>query len=208
MYGIIETGEKSSPKEKVMIHMANEENLVFSKRLKETRQSSGMSQADLAERANVTSATISAYESTGKSPSVNIAMRIAQALDVSLDWLCGNERYEAGGFNSFALLKVLKELRPKVKFEEHTENSSTHMVAKLIFDDGLFDDGIIDDDGDEIYFVNFVPGKIKAFLNEYLTIRAVEKQLPGEMIKTLENQLIVKYKQLTELPDYPLLEEK
>lgn len=66
---------------------------VFARRLKEARNKVGMKQADLAKKAKITTASISAYESAdgtkGKNPSLENAKSIAEALNVSLDWLCG-----------------------------------------------------------------------------------------------------------------------
>ncbi len=70
-----------------------EQDNIFAKRLKEARLSAGLKQSDLAEKAGITAASISAYESTdltkGKNPSLENAKAIAKALNVSLDWLCG-----------------------------------------------------------------------------------------------------------------------
>ena len=63
----------------------------FAKRLKEARLKAGLTQAQLAQKAHTTAATISSYESIGsiKKASLDLAMSFAQALDVSLVWLCG-----------------------------------------------------------------------------------------------------------------------
>lgn len=63
----------------------------FAKRLKEARLKAGLTQAELAKKANTTAATISSYESVGgvKKASLDLAMSFAKALNVSLDWLCG-----------------------------------------------------------------------------------------------------------------------
>lgn len=70
-----------------------EQDNIFAKRLKESRLRTGLKQADLAEKAGITAASISAYESAdgtkGKNPSLENAKAIAKALGVSLDWLCG-----------------------------------------------------------------------------------------------------------------------
>lgn len=69
------------------------DNNIFSKRLKEAREKAGLKQSELAKKSGVTSATISAYENSdgnkGKNPSLDNAMKLANALGVSLDWLCG-----------------------------------------------------------------------------------------------------------------------
>lgn len=66
---------------------------IFAQRLKEARLSSNLTQTELSKTSGVTSATISAYESPdgnkGKNPSLDNALKLAQTLGVSLDWLCG-----------------------------------------------------------------------------------------------------------------------
>nr|WP_294369748.1 helix-turn-helix transcriptional regulator [uncultured Ruminococcus sp.] len=67
---------------------------IFSRRLKEARRAKDFTQAQLAKQSGVTAATISAYESTdskkGCNPSLENAAKLAEALSVSLDWLCGS----------------------------------------------------------------------------------------------------------------------
>ena len=71
----------------------NDNDLIFAKRLREARESVEIKQSELSEISGVSAATISAYESfdktKGKKPSLANAMKLAQALNVSLDWLCG-----------------------------------------------------------------------------------------------------------------------
>ncbi len=64
---------------------------VFAERLKTARTAKNMTLKDLQQKAGVSAATINSY-STGKTlPTVDIAVKIAAALDVSLDFLCGND---------------------------------------------------------------------------------------------------------------------
>lgn len=67
---------------------------IFATRLKKYRKKRGLSQVELAEAVEVTSQTISGYETFGsgknsKTPTLHTAVSIAQALDVPLDYLCG-----------------------------------------------------------------------------------------------------------------------
>ena len=61
----------------------------FADRLKLTRQKAKLNQKQLSELSGVTAAAISYYESESRSPSIDKAIAIAKALNVSLDWLCG-----------------------------------------------------------------------------------------------------------------------
>lgn len=92
-------------------------NTIFAERLREVRTAAKLTQADLSKKAGVTAATISAYESAdgskGKNPSLDNALKLAAALNVSLDWLCGfTVRTEKAPIIEF--LKLL------VALDEHT----------------------------------------------------------------------------------------
>lgn len=93
----------------------------FAKRLKEARLKAGLTQAQLAKKAHTTAATISSYESIGiiKKASLDLAMSFAQALDVSLDWLCGIDESELKkGYSTeftakeylYSLVRVITEM--------------------------------------------------------------------------------------------------
>lgn len=67
-------------------------NGVFTERLKELRQSTGLNQSQFAEKAGLSKTTLSNYENLGKSPSLDSLIAISTAFKVSLDWLCGTEK--------------------------------------------------------------------------------------------------------------------
>lgn len=65
----------------------------FSERLIAARKKMGITQKELAERIDIAPSSLSAYEHKGKYPTLDVAVRLAYALDVSLDWLAGrNDR--------------------------------------------------------------------------------------------------------------------
>lgn len=69
---------------------------VFAINLKRARESAGLKQKELAAKINITPQTISAYEmaeagSKGKNPTLENALALAEALNVSLDELCGRD---------------------------------------------------------------------------------------------------------------------
>lgn len=69
---------------------------LFAKNLKQARTDNSLTQAALADAIEVSVQTISAYEKAGeigkgKNPTLENAIKIARALNVSLDWLCGIE---------------------------------------------------------------------------------------------------------------------
>lgn len=64
---------------------------ILSKRIKELRQEKNLTQRQLAEKANTTATSISAYEKGQKTPSIEVLCNIATVLETSVDWLCGNK---------------------------------------------------------------------------------------------------------------------
>ena len=62
---------------------------MFKDRLKEVRESRGLSQAALAEKVYVTQQNIAAYEKGIRKPSIEILAALAQELQCSADYLLG-----------------------------------------------------------------------------------------------------------------------
>jgi transcriptional regulator with XRE-family HTH domain len=62
---------------------------VFSKRLKEVRELRGLNQVDLANKAGLQPTAISHFETGGRAPSFDNLRRLADALNVSTDYLIG-----------------------------------------------------------------------------------------------------------------------
>lgn len=67
------------------------------KALREKRRINDLTQAELAELADVSRANISLYEHDIKKPSLETLVALADALDCTLDELC--ERKQRGGLN-------------------------------------------------------------------------------------------------------------
>lgn len=61
----------------------------FSSRIKELRASLKLTQTEFADKINTTQATLSSYENTDKTPSLDIVKKIAEVFTVSIDWLLG-----------------------------------------------------------------------------------------------------------------------
>ena len=62
---------------------------ILSKRIKVLREEHHLSQSQLAEKLNVTTSSISQYESGDRIPSDDVKIKIANLFDVSLDFLMG-----------------------------------------------------------------------------------------------------------------------
>ena len=63
--------------------------LYFGSKLRALRQEKELTQQQLADRLGVTKATISAYETNAKYPSVEVLIALATFFDVSADYLLG-----------------------------------------------------------------------------------------------------------------------
>lgn len=61
----------------------------FSSRIKKLRTSYSLTQTEFAEKIGTTQATLSSYENTDKTPSLDIVKNIAEIFTVSIDWLLG-----------------------------------------------------------------------------------------------------------------------
>lgn len=60
--------------------------------LRKTREDKGLSQADLAEKAGMQPSAISHFEAGRRSPSFDNLKRLADALNVTIDFLLGRQR--------------------------------------------------------------------------------------------------------------------
>lgn len=67
----------------------NEKASLISIRLKELRNNLGLTQKEFAELINVSTVSISSYETGTKTPSLDMMINISQKCGVSIDWLCG-----------------------------------------------------------------------------------------------------------------------
>ena len=69
----------------------------FSKRLRETRKARALTQEELAEKADISRVMVSRYETEMVIPTVEVLISLANALEVSIDYLLGrvdqNDQY-------------------------------------------------------------------------------------------------------------------
>jgi len=79
------------------------------------RKAKKISQADLAKEAGVSREIIGRYERNEVSPSVDVAKKIADAFEVSLDYLAGGSDKAAFDKQTLKLIDEIEELEPSVK---------------------------------------------------------------------------------------------
>ncbi|WP_184470208.1 helix-turn-helix domain-containing protein [Pedobacter sp. AK013] len=79
------------------------------------RKAKKLSQADLAKQANVSREIIGRYERNEVSPSVEVAKKIADTLEVSLDYLAGEGSKTGFDKQTLKLIDEIEELEPSIK---------------------------------------------------------------------------------------------
>lgn len=161
---------------------------VFAERLKQARQKKDLNYKQLSEISGVTSTALSNYEKGDKMPNLESAAKIAAALGVSIDWLCGIENVEKGDNNNINLLSSLMVLLDKLPFETGYSEIYNEFPVFIKFDLTLFD-------------------KLVAFADEYRRIQEIKNTnlATDEMISTLLHNLIEKYKDVSlSSDDFPV----
>ena len=91
----------------------------FGKRLIEARKKKGMSQGDVAKLLSTKAPVISRYERDEAKPSIEAAARLANLLEVSLDYLVGNASQEIDRPTTNRILELQqlpKDIQDKLYF--------------------------------------------------------------------------------------------
>lgn len=103
-----------------------DEKLIFATRLRQEREELGLMQKEMAQKLNIPSNTYNGYETGKRSPNLEVAKQISDALDISVDYLIGrtNER----------------NLNKEVKLNEEITTISAHRINGDI--DNLPDEAI------------------------------------------------------------------
>ena len=117
---------------------------ILSKRIKELRQEKNLTQRQLAEKANTTATSISAYEKGKKTPTIEVLCNIANALETSVDWLCGNLISE-GAYTFLGVIITLVQrggqlediINFMVQYAKMSELLSADKISQDIFDSWL-----------------------------------------------------------------------
>ena len=86
----------------------------FGSRLLQARKAKGMSQEDLAKMLGTKGPAIGRYERDEMKPSIEVAAKMAQFLDVSLDWMVGHTDLELDG-KMIQRIQEVTQMKPKDK---------------------------------------------------------------------------------------------
>ena len=97
-----------------------------SKIIADLRKSKDWSQADLANKTGISQVMVGKYERGDAIPSIEVAKRMADALDVSLDYLVGN------GINSKFDKKTLMRIEEIEQLEEDKKKTLFDVIDTFI----------------------------------------------------------------------------
>ena len=162
---------------------------LFAQRLKEARNSKGLTQKELSDLSGVSTVMISQYErgdiSTGKNPALNNVYSLANALEVSIDWLCG-------------LTEKQDIINESTKIDT---DLFLRAIIALLDDLGAEQTQVFRGDSNRTIYTIEVEefSYIYNFINEYLEIQPVIKgdYLPDVYKETVINKVISKYKNMS-----------
>lgn len=116
----------------------------LSKRIKELRQKKNLTQRQLAKMANTTPTSVSAYEKGQKTPSIEALCNIANVLETSVDWLCGNLESK-GDYTPLDAIRILARIDGQfgdiitfmAQYHKMSELLSEEQITQGIFDSWL-----------------------------------------------------------------------
>lgn len=100
----------------------------FGSRLKSLLENKNISQKELADKLEITEATLSRYINNLIVPKIEVVSKMASLLDVSVDFLIGNERE----ISEFEEKEALKKLLQKTGFMAGDEDLTDEELEKLI----------------------------------------------------------------------------
>lgn len=112
---------------------------MFEHRLLEARKKKGLTQKQVADQAQIHVASYSAYENNRKIPPVDILLRISNALDVSLDWLCKNEK-EIPTANTYgdiarSIMSIMQRMGNQCKINASTNHDGYEYAQIILWDE-------------------------------------------------------------------------
>lgn len=90
--------------------MSTPKSNIFQSRLKEAREMRGLSQGDLAEKAGLQQTAVSHFETGMRKPSFDNLRRLADALEVSSDYLLGRSTQHESAQHADAFFRDVSKL--------------------------------------------------------------------------------------------------
>ncbi len=105
---------------------------VFPARLKQARELRGLNQGEVASRSGMQASAISHFETGGRKPSFDNLRRLAQALDVTTDYLIGRVDDVGGTANADRLYRNIQQLQTSDRefIEGWIKSKAAHLKDK------------------------------------------------------------------------------
>lgn len=160
--------------------------LDFGKRLRDAREKAGRSQRQIADAVGISPQMISAYEKGTRSPSIDVAAKLANEIGVSLDHLCGiqlSEKSTPTISNCADVVACISELSKYLTCWSttgvHPRNEEDY---EEIYDACSNNDDVIDViTGDPVAVVEIENGFIADFFQRWYEIKKLyQKKIIGE----------------------------
>lgn len=107
---------------------------ILALRIKELRSSMKLTQKEFADALNVSTVSISSYETGAKTPSLDMVINIAKKYNISIDWLCGlsSEKQANRIYTTYYdILRVLVNLC-STEYEDKIEHKQMEYVEPVL----------------------------------------------------------------------------
>ena len=108
---------------------------LFSKRLKELRESAGLTQTQLADKLDVSRGSISFYENGDRIPDIEFLARVSDEFKVSADWLIGLSSVRSIDLNVKGVCEYTglseESLDMVLKYKNAINTAKNHIIGRL-----------------------------------------------------------------------------
>lgn len=111
---------------------------IFSTRIKELRETIGMTQNDFSNHIGIKQQTLSGYERGIMKPPIDVVKNIAEKCHVSIDWLCGlsDKKKNDDSLQTYGdIINILFDIDQCIDIAFDSDSSETYIG--IFFDDGI-----------------------------------------------------------------------
>lgn len=105
---------------------------VFSARLRSAMKANSLTQSKLAEITKIRQTTVSDYLNGKTVPAADVFMRLAQALGVSMEWLCGQDTEGREMTNEMQTKKEVMRLKAKLRNARKTLEGAYELALEAL----------------------------------------------------------------------------
>ena len=91
---------------------------LFVSRLKEAKEKKGITIKELADQCGVSTSAMNRYLAETSMPTLDVAINMSKALNVSLDWLCGLKQEANARYTTGLVMRMVSDLLVKPTIDE------------------------------------------------------------------------------------------